>query len=49
MGFLRQGILEWVAIPSPGHLSDPGIEPTFPALTGGFFTTEAPGKPLELE
>ena len=27
---------------------NPGIEPTsfmFPALTGGFFTTSAPGKP----
>ena len=31
--------------PSPGDLPDPGIEPTFPALAGGFFTTEPPGKP----
>ena len=23
----------------------PGIEPVSPALTGGFFTTEPPGKP----
>ena len=30
-----------------GHvcLPDPGIEPVSPALAGGFFTTEPPGKP----
>ena len=28
--------------PSPGDLPDPGIEPTSPALVGGFFTTEPP-------
>ena len=32
-------------IPSPGDLADPGIEPTSPALAGGFFTTEPLGKP----
>ena len=26
-------------------LSRPGIEPVSPALAGGFFTTEPPGKP----
>ena len=26
-------------------LSGPGIEPMSPALAGGFFTTEPPGKP----
>ena len=34
--------------PSPGDLPDPGIEPSSlvsPALGGGFFTTEPPGKP----
>ena len=31
--------------PPPGHLPEPGIEPVFPALSGGFFTTEPPGKP----
>ena len=31
---------------SPGDLADPGIEPSSPALAGGFFTTEPPGKPL---
>ena len=32
----------------PGELPDPGIEPmspVAPALTGGFFTAEPPGKP----
>ena len=31
--------------PTPGTLPDPGIEPASPALAGGFFTTEPPGKP----
>ena len=35
----------WVAIPSPGDLSDPGIKPVSPALVGVFFTTEPTGKP----
>ena len=30
--------------PSPGDLPNPGIEPMFPALAGGSFTTEPPGK-----
>ena len=30
--------------PSPGDLPHPGIEPTFPAVAGEFFTTELPGK-----
>ena len=29
-------------------LPGPGIEPVSPALTGGFFTSEPSGKPLEL-
>ena len=32
--------------PSPGDLPHPGIEPASPALAGGFFTTELPGKHL---
>ena len=43
-GILQARILEWVAIPFPGDLPDPGIEPaTFmsPALAGRFFTTSA--------
>ena len=35
----------WVAFPSPGDLPDLEIEPESPALAGGFFTTEPPGKP----
>ena len=31
-GILQARILEWVAIPFPGHLPDPGIEPRSPAL-----------------
>ena len=45
---LQARIPEWVATPPPGHLPNPGIEsasPASPALAGGFFTTEPPGKP----
>ena len=57
---LQAGILEWVGIsvtqgyrsgklfPSPGHLPDPGIKATSPALADGFFTKEPPGKPLSV-
>ena len=31
-GIFQARILEWVAISSPGYLTDPGIEPTSPAL-----------------
>ena len=31
--------------PPPGDLPNPGIEATSPALAGGFFTSESPGKP----
>ena len=33
--------------PPPGGLPDPGMEPRFPALAGGYFTTEPPGKPAK--
>ena len=45
MGFFRQECWSGLPFPSPGDLPDPGIEPASPALTGGFFTTEPPGKP----
>ena len=45
-GISQAGILEWVAVPFPGDLPDPGIEPTSPALVDRFFTTESPGKSL---
>ena len=39
----------WSGLPfsSAGDLPDPGTEPVSPALVGVFFTTEAPGKPLD--
>ena len=40
MGFLRQEYWSGLPFPSPGNLPNPGIEPTFPALAGGFFTTK---------
>ena len=45
MGFPRQEYWSGLPFPSLGDLPDPGIEPTSPALAGGFFTTERPGKP----
>ena len=32
--------------PPPGDLPNPGIEPAAPALAGGFFATQQPGKPI---
>ena len=48
MGFPRQECWRGLPFPSPGDLSDSGIEPVSPvspALAGRFFTTEPPGKP----
>ena len=47
-GILQTRILEWVVIPSPGDLPNPGMElesPASPTLTGGFFTIAPQGKP----
>ena len=49
MEFSRQE--SWSRLPfhTPGDLSNPGIEPmslAYPSLTGGFFTTSPPGKPI---
>ena len=54
MGFPRQEYWSvkkkkkeyWSVLPflSPGDFPNPGIEPAFPTLAGGFFTTEPPGK-----
>ena len=44
-GFPTQEYLSGLLFPSLGDLSDPGIEPSSPALAGRFFTTEPPGKP----
>ena len=43
-GIIQARILEWVAIYPLGDLPDPGIETPFPALAGGFFTTDATWK-----
>ena len=43
-GILQAIILEWVAMPPPGNLPDPGVEPVSlksPALGSRFFTTNS--------
>ena len=45
VGFPRQEYWSGLPCPRPRDLPDPGIEPTSPALAGGFFTTEPSGKP----
>ena len=46
-GILQARILEWVAIPSPGDLPDPGIEPRSPALQADSLLSEQPTLFLE--
>ena len=49
MGFFRQEYWSGLPFPSPGDHPDPGIKPETPVspalVTGGFSTTEPPGKP----
>ena len=47
MGFSRPEY--WSVLPFSilGNLPDPKIEPVSPALAGGFFSTEPPGKPYK--
>ena len=45
-GIFQARILVWVAIPSPGDLPDPGIEPGSPELQVDSLPSEPPGKPL---
>jgi len=45
VGLPRQEYWNGLPFPSPGDLPYPGIESTSPALAGGFFATEPPGKP----
>ena len=45
-GIFQARELEWLPFPSPGDLSDPGMEPMAPALADRFFTTEQPKKPI---
>ena len=44
MGFSRQEYWIGLPFPSPGYLSGQGIKYKSPALAGGLFTTESPGK-----
>ena len=44
--FSRQEYWSGLPLLFPGDLLHPGIESVSPALAGGFFTTEPPGKPL---
>ena len=48
----RQEFQRGLPFPTPGLLPNPGTEltsPMSPALAGGFFTTEPPGKPIPLK
>ena len=45
MGFSRQEYWSGLPFPSPGDLSDPGIEPRSPALQADALSSEPPGKP----
>ena len=44
--FSRQEYWSGLPFPTPGYLPNKGIEPVSPALVGGFFAIEQPGKPL---
>ena len=44
MEFPRQVYWGGLLLPPPGDLPNPGIKSASPALAGGFFTTELPGK-----
>ena len=45
-GIPRPEYWSGLPFPSPGDLSDPGIEPTSPSLAGGFFTAEPLRSPV---
>ena len=44
VGFPKQEYWSWLPFHPPGHLPDPGIKLTSPALASGFFTPQPPGK-----
>ena len=46
MEFSRQEYSSGLPFPTPRKLPHPGIQPGSPAIAGGFFTTEPPGKPI---
>ena len=41
-GILQARIMEWVAVPSPGDLPDPGIEPGSPTWQADSLSSEPP-------
>ena len=45
-GIFQESILEWVSIPTPRNLPDPGIKTVSLALGGKFFTTAPRGEPI---
>ena len=52
MEFSRQEYWSGLTVPTPGDLPNPGTKPmslAFLALTGRYFTTLPPGKPMVLE
>ena len=46
-GILQARILEWVAIPSPEGLSDPGIEPESPTSQADTLPSEPPERTIK--
>ena len=44
-GILQARMLEWIAIPFSGDLSNPGIKPRSPTLQAESFLSEPSGKP----
>ena len=46
MGFSRQEYWRGLPFPSPGDLSQPGIEPRSPALWADALLSKLPGSPL---
>ena len=47
IGFPRQEYWSGLPFPSPEDLSDPGIKPTFPALSGILFIAEPQEKSFQ--
>ena len=48
MGFPRQEYWSVLPFPSPEDLPDPEIKPTSPSLQADFFTSEPPGKLIDI-
>ena len=47
MEFPRQEYWSGLLFPPPKDVPNPGMEPMYPALAGGFFTTVPAGKPIQ--